>query len=133
MNIQVKALEGSGIYHLSATIVKTHDLPTILQLISVISTRSDADRGSFQIGTTERLSREAILNRAVFLEVDCANFADCTHRYAGLEMRADDGSSFPLRFTPTTGLSYNFTATLRDGSSAAHLHFAIYPPESIVR
>ena len=43
-----------------------------------------------------------------------------------------DGSSFPLKFTPTAGFTYNMSATLRGAdSAAAHLRLSIYPPESI--
>ena len=101
--IDVNALEGNGTYHLEAKI----------------------------IGTTARLSREVILKRPVFLLMGCNFFDDCTFRYGGLTMRSD-GSSFPLEFTPTAGFTYNFTAVLRNATgSAAHLRFAIYPPESI--
>ena len=58
LNIKVEALQGQGDYHLRARIV----------------------------GTTERLSREAILNRKVLLATEC-RFTDCTMRYGGLEMR----------------------------------------------
>ena len=59
LDIKVEALEGNGTYHLGAHIV----------------------------GTTERLSREAILNRKVLLATECRFADDCTMRYAGLEMR----------------------------------------------
>ena len=48
LDIDVNALEGNGTYHLEASI----------------------------IGTTAQLSREAILNRPVYFEVDCSFFDD---------------------------------------------------------
>eukprot|EP01052_Picozoa_sp_SAG31_P009570 SAG31_NODE_505_length_14757_cov_20.172943_15_plen_1119_part_00 len=103
MDIDVNALEGAGDYHLQARI----------------------------IGTTERLSREVVPNRPVLLQIECRLFDDCTYRYSGLEMRGD-GSSFPLKFSPIGGLTYNITVALRNTTgSAAHLGFAIYPVESI--
>ena len=59
LNIKVKALQGQGDYHLSARIV----------------------------GTTARLSREAVLDRNVLLAMECRFASDCTFRYDGLEMR----------------------------------------------
>ena len=45
---------------------------------------------------------------------------------------AADGSSFPLKFTPTAGFTYNMSATLRgNASAAAHIRLSVYPPESI--
>ena len=52
LNIKVEALEGRGDYHLSARIV----------------------------GTTERISREVILNRPVLFQTECRFFDDCTFR-----------------------------------------------------
>ena len=59
LNIKVEALEGNGTYHLGARIV----------------------------GTTERLSREAILDRNVLLAMECRFASDCTFFYDSLEMR----------------------------------------------
>eukprot|EP01051_Picozoa_sp_SAG22_P002430 SAG22_NODE_107_length_19899_cov_24.034141_7_plen_1894_part_00 len=102
VDIDVNALEGQGDYHMRATIV----------------------------GTTERLSRDAIVNRNVLLQTEC-RFDDCGQRYGGLQMRSD-GSSFPLKFRPTAGFTYNISATLRNMSgSAVHLRFSVYPPDSI--
>eukprot|EP01052_Picozoa_sp_SAG31_P042665 SAG31_NODE_6846_length_1871_cov_1.184537_1_plen_138_part_10 len=105
LDIDVEALEGAGDYHLEARI----------------------------IGTTQLLAREAILSRPVLLQIECM-FRRCTFRYDGLEMRGD-GRSFPLKFTPTAGFTYYFNASLRESGAgepdAAHLSFAIYPPESI--
>ena len=53
MAIRVEALQGSGRYHLEAAI----------------------------IGTTEKLAREAVLNRPVGFEMECNFFGDCTYRY----------------------------------------------------
>ena len=58
LNLRVTALQGRGDYHLRARIV----------------------------GTTERLAREAIMNRPVFLAMQC-RFSDCTFFYDSLEMR----------------------------------------------
>ena len=59
LNIKVEALEGNGTYHLGAHIV----------------------------GTTERLSRNAIMGRDVLFAMECRFASDCTFRYDGLEMR----------------------------------------------
>ena len=63
------------------------------------------------------------MDRPVLLQTDCRFFDDCTFRYDGLEMRGD-GSSFALKFEPTTSFTYNFTATLRattNGTASAAL------------
>eukprot|EP01051_Picozoa_sp_SAG22_P013312 SAG22_NODE_1476_length_4329_cov_2.702128_1_plen_560_part_00 len=103
LDIDVEALEGQGPYHLQADI----------------------------IGTTEMLSREAILNEPVLLQVDCRFFDDCSFRYDGLEMRGD-GSSFTIKFKPTAGFTSVFGASLHDAAgTGVHLRLAIYPPDSI--
>eukprot|EP01052_Picozoa_sp_SAG31_P027801 SAG31_NODE_2633_length_5345_cov_70.416317_2_plen_781_part_00 len=45
-------------------------------------------------------------------------------------MRAD-GASFLLKFPAGAGLTYQILAVLKDGSAAAHLRLAIFPPEAI--
>eukprot|EP01052_Picozoa_sp_SAG31_P021467 SAG31_NODE_1662_length_7590_cov_24.800828_4_plen_765_part_00 len=45
-------------------------------------------------------------------------------------MRAD-GASFLLKFPAGAGLTYQILAALKDGSAAAHLRLAIFPPEAI--
>eukprot|EP01052_Picozoa_sp_SAG31_P025050 SAG31_NODE_2171_length_6265_cov_3.765326_6_plen_81_part_00 len=69
------------------------------------------------IGTTARISREVVLNRPVLMQIECRFFDDCTYRYSGLEMRGD-GSSFPLKFKPTGGFTYNFSGGARVSPSA---------------
>eukprot|EP01052_Picozoa_sp_SAG31_P002654 SAG31_NODE_95_length_25901_cov_24.763700_24_plen_548_part_00 len=107
MDIHVSALEGAGEYHLGLQIV----------------------------GTIQRLSREAVIGRSVFVQVQCHLYDDCTYHYGGLEMRGD-GSDFTLKFKPTTGFTYNFTGFIRraagdSGSSAVSMRLAIFPPASI--
>ena len=102
MNIAVTALEGRGPYHLQVEI----------------------------IGTAERLAAEAILGREVPLIIECRWYDDCEFRYASMHMRAD-GSSFLLQFPAGAGLTYQFSAALKEDSQAAHVRLAIFPPEAI--
>ena len=87
IGVTVKALEGSGSYHVSV----------------------DA------IGTVERLSREVVLSepgeppKAVLLEMDCDLDDACTFTYDSLQMRGD-GGSFTLKFKPTAGFTYRYHA-----------------------
>lgn len=74
MDVHVAALEGSGGYHLVVEIV----------------------------GTIQRLARQAIIGAAVYLQLECHLFDDCTYRYGGLEMRGS-GSGFTLELMATTG------------------------------
>jgi hypothetical protein len=82
VDMRVEALQGDGGYHLTVTVV----------------------------GTTERLAREAVLNRDVTLQVDCDLDDACTYRYAGLEQRGD-GAGFALKYKPGLVLSQSNNST----------------------
>ena len=106
LNVHVAALQGSGSYHLGVEI----------------------------IGTVEMLSREAVVGRSVYVLTECRLYDDCNYRYGGAEMRTD-GSGFDMKFLATTAFTYNFSAVLRrpagSTTSAVHMQFAIFPPDSI--
>ena len=103
VDMHVEALEGEGGYHLSVRV----------------------------IGTTERLSREAELNKDVTMQIDGDLDHACTYRYGSLEMRGD-GDDFVLKIQMTTGFTYNFTTSLLAGD-ASRIRVGIHPPKAVAQ
>ena len=103
VGMHVEALQGEGGYHLSVRV----------------------------IGTTERLSREAELNKDVTMQIDCDLDHACTYRYGSLEMRGD-GDDFVLKVRLTTGFTYNFTTSLLAGD-ASRIRVGIHPPKAVAQ